>query len=164
MGTSLAVQWLRLCASSALGSTSTLGWGTRIPHATEHDQTTTIKANKQNYLLNNWINNQAFFKKKIKGLWCMMNINYPQIVQREGNKAWERERKKGIKQVSLILATGEPGKGYICRFLYLQNLSTPYHPMQNNLSQSHHLHYSNSNVAGSIVCSPQDSLSEPLKT
>ena len=28
-------------------------WGTRIPHATEHDQTTTIKASKQNYLLNN---------------------------------------------------------------------------------------------------------------
>ena len=68
----------------------------------------------------------------------------------------KRERKKGIKQASLILATGEPGKGYICRFLHLQNLSTPYHPMQNNLSQSHHLHYSNSNVAGSTVCSPQD--------
>ena len=32
-GTSLAVQWLRLCASTA-GSTGLIpGWGTKIPHA-----------------------------------------------------------------------------------------------------------------------------------
>ena len=31
--TSLAVQWLRLCASSAGGIGSIPGWGTKIPHA-----------------------------------------------------------------------------------------------------------------------------------
>ena len=33
IGTSLAVQWLRLCTSTAGGSGSIPGWGTRIPHA-----------------------------------------------------------------------------------------------------------------------------------
>ena len=32
-GTSLAVQWLALCASNAGGVGSIPGWGTRIPHA-----------------------------------------------------------------------------------------------------------------------------------
>ena len=32
MGTSLAVQWLRLCASNAGGMDSIPGWGTKIPH------------------------------------------------------------------------------------------------------------------------------------
>ena len=32
-GTSLAVQWLRLCASNAKGVGSIPGWGTKIPHA-----------------------------------------------------------------------------------------------------------------------------------
>ena len=37
-GTSLAVQWLRLCISTA-GSTGLIpDWGARIPHATKHDQ------------------------------------------------------------------------------------------------------------------------------
>ena len=34
LGTSLAVQWLRLCASNAGGAGSIPGRGTRIPHAT----------------------------------------------------------------------------------------------------------------------------------
>ena len=34
MGTSLAVQWLRLRASTAGGMGSISGWGTKIPHAT----------------------------------------------------------------------------------------------------------------------------------
>ena len=33
MGTSLAVQWLRLGASNAGGMGSIPGWGTKIPHA-----------------------------------------------------------------------------------------------------------------------------------
>ena len=37
-GTSLAVQWLRLCASTAEGTGSIPGQGTKIPHATEHSQ------------------------------------------------------------------------------------------------------------------------------
>ena len=37
-GTSLAVQWLRLQASTAGGTGSIPGRGTYIPHATWHDQ------------------------------------------------------------------------------------------------------------------------------
>ena len=33
LGTSLVVQWLRLCASNARVTGSIPGWGTRIPHA-----------------------------------------------------------------------------------------------------------------------------------
>ena len=33
LGTSLVVQWLRLCASNARVMGSILDWGTRIPHA-----------------------------------------------------------------------------------------------------------------------------------
>ena len=43
-GTSLAVQWLRLCASTAGGVGSIPGWGTKIPHAVCHGQT--MKINK----------------------------------------------------------------------------------------------------------------------
>ena len=38
IGTSLAVQWLRLCASTAGGTGSIPGRGTKIPHATWHGQ------------------------------------------------------------------------------------------------------------------------------
>ena len=34
MGTSLAVQWLKLFASNAGGAGSIPGWETKIPHAT----------------------------------------------------------------------------------------------------------------------------------
>ena len=33
-GTSLAVQWLRFCASNARGAVSIPGWGTKLPRAT----------------------------------------------------------------------------------------------------------------------------------
>ena len=33
--TSLVVQWLRLCPSTAGGTGSIPGWGTKIPHATQ---------------------------------------------------------------------------------------------------------------------------------
>ena len=36
--TSLAVQWLTLCASSVSGAGSIPGWGTKIPHVTWHSQ------------------------------------------------------------------------------------------------------------------------------
>ena len=37
-GTSLAVQWLRFCASTAGGTGSIPGQGTEIPHATQCGQ------------------------------------------------------------------------------------------------------------------------------
>ena len=37
-GTSLAVQWLRLCASNAEGAGLIPGQGTKIPHAVQHCQ------------------------------------------------------------------------------------------------------------------------------
>ena len=43
-GTSLAVQWLRLCASDTGGVGLIPGWGTKIPHATWSSQ---IKKNSQ---------------------------------------------------------------------------------------------------------------------
>ena len=42
-GTSLVVQWLRLCASTAEGTRSSHGWGTKIPHAARCGK----KTNKQ---------------------------------------------------------------------------------------------------------------------
>ena len=36
--TSLVVQWLGLCTSTAGGSGSILGHGTKIPHAMQHGQ------------------------------------------------------------------------------------------------------------------------------
>ena len=44
-GTSLAVQWLRLCASTAEGAGSIPGLETKIPHARQHDQ----KKKKENH-------------------------------------------------------------------------------------------------------------------
>ena len=41
--TSFAVQWLRLCTSSAGGVSSIPGQGTKIPHAVDHDQKTKEK-------------------------------------------------------------------------------------------------------------------------
>ena len=38
LGTSLLVQWLRLCASSVGGPGSTPGQGTKISHAAQHRQ------------------------------------------------------------------------------------------------------------------------------
>ena len=37
-GTSLAVQWLRLCTSNAGGTVSIPGQGTKIPHVVWHGQ------------------------------------------------------------------------------------------------------------------------------
>ena len=36
--TSLGVQWLRLCTPNAGGMGLIPGWGTKIPHATQHGQ------------------------------------------------------------------------------------------------------------------------------
>ena len=38
-GTSLAIQWLRLCTSTAECVSSICGWGTNIPHAMQRSQT-----------------------------------------------------------------------------------------------------------------------------
>ena len=43
MGTSLVVQWLRICASTAGGMGSIPGWGTKIPHAAQSSQKQTKK-------------------------------------------------------------------------------------------------------------------------
>ena len=45
LGTSLAVQWLRLHTSTIEGTGSTSGQGTKIPHAIQHGQN--IKLNKK---------------------------------------------------------------------------------------------------------------------
>ena len=45
-GTSLAVQWLRLCTSTAGDPGSIPGRGTKIPHATRCSQKTKTKTNK----------------------------------------------------------------------------------------------------------------------
>ena len=37
-GTSLMVQWLKLCTSTAGNTGFSPSWGTKIPHATEHGQ------------------------------------------------------------------------------------------------------------------------------
>ena len=38
LGSSLAIQWLGLCASTARGLGSIPGWGTKIPKAVRHSQ------------------------------------------------------------------------------------------------------------------------------
>ena len=38
IGTSLTVQWLRLCVSGARGTGSITGWGTKIPHTVWHEK------------------------------------------------------------------------------------------------------------------------------
>ena len=38
LGTSLVVQWLRLCASNAGGVGLIPGWGMKIPHVSQHSQ------------------------------------------------------------------------------------------------------------------------------
>ena len=43
MGTSLAVQGLRLCASNTEGMNSVPGWSTECPHAEWHGQKKTQK-------------------------------------------------------------------------------------------------------------------------
>ena len=59
MGTSLVVQWLRICASTAGGMGSIPGWGTKIPHAAQSSQKQTKKKiihyDYKNKLLGNYI-------------------------------------------------------------------------------------------------------------
>ena len=38
MGTSLVVQWFRICASTPGGMHWILGWGTKIPHSMGYGQ------------------------------------------------------------------------------------------------------------------------------
>ena len=45
LGTSLVVQWLRLCASTSWGTGLIPGWGTKIPHAERCSQK--LKTKKQ---------------------------------------------------------------------------------------------------------------------
>ena len=47
-GTSLAVQWLRLCTSNAGGAGLIPGWGTKIPHATWYGQKLKKKNTQKN--------------------------------------------------------------------------------------------------------------------
>ena len=63
LGTSLAVQWLRLHASTAGGMGSIPGGGTKIPQATGHGQ----KINNNN--------NKSFCLKKQLILLCAFHLN-----------------------------------------------------------------------------------------
>ena len=38
IGTSLVVQWLKLCAPNKRADGLTSGWGTKIPYSTQHGQ------------------------------------------------------------------------------------------------------------------------------
>ena len=38
VGTSMTVQWLRLCISGARGTGSITGWGTKIPNTVWHEK------------------------------------------------------------------------------------------------------------------------------
>ena len=51
LGTSLAVQWLRLCTSNAGGIVSIPGQGTKIPHVTWHGQNNNNNNKKLEYIL-----------------------------------------------------------------------------------------------------------------
>ena len=46
-GTSLVVQWLRLCAPHAGRMGSIPGWGTKIPHVMQHGQNEWMNKGKQ---------------------------------------------------------------------------------------------------------------------
>ena len=48
-GTSLAVQWLRLCASNARGMGSIPGWGTKIPYVVWHGHKIKRKETKADF-------------------------------------------------------------------------------------------------------------------
>lgn len=51
-GNSLAIQWLGFHASTARGTSSVLGQGTKIPHATRHGQNNNnSKVKVKNYFL-----------------------------------------------------------------------------------------------------------------
>ena len=50
LGTSLVVQWFRLCTTNARGVSLIPGWGTEVPHAPQHSQK---KKKKKNLLKKN---------------------------------------------------------------------------------------------------------------
>ena len=49
MGTSLAIQWLRLCASNAEGADSIPGQGTKIPYAVQRGRKNNKKLIKHKF-------------------------------------------------------------------------------------------------------------------
>ena len=62
METSLVVQWLRLCASTAGNVGVIPGWETKIPHAKGHSQKNILYAlNPANMLWHKWILVFSFF-------------------------------------------------------------------------------------------------------
>ena len=81
-GTSLVIQWLRLCPSDAGGVGLVLGRGTKIPHAMQHGQ-------KQK--------NKRKQKKNPKLLWCMNGPERNLKILQE-RKFWARERGKDLAE------------------------------------------------------------------
>ena len=62
METSLVVQWLRICASTAGDVGLIPGWGTKIPHAIGHSQKNILYAlNPVHILLHKWFLVFSFF-------------------------------------------------------------------------------------------------------
>ena len=59
-GTSLAVQWLRLCASNAGDMGSIPGWGTKIPHAAQGSQSEKKKKVQENQRM--WASGESNLK------------------------------------------------------------------------------------------------------
>ena len=64
LGTSLAVQWLRLCAPSAGGMGSIPGHETEISHAMQHGQKPKKKS-KSNLLSGTWVMNAAVIRNSL---------------------------------------------------------------------------------------------------
>ena len=74
LGTSLAFQWLRLCASNARSLGLIPGWGTKIPHAVQCSQKIKTK------------------KKKARRR-CSRNVCWPELLRRE--KPQEAQLQRG---------------------------------------------------------------------
>ena len=61
--TSLVVQWLRHCTSTAEGVGSISGWGTKVPRVVQHDQNRKKKKKEKKCCYKNWILTNSFRAK-----------------------------------------------------------------------------------------------------
>ena len=78
--TSLAVQWLRLCTSSAGSTGSVPGWGTKIPHAAGRVQKEKKKKKKKAIVLKfretDPLQSDESYRPFLEKLICIQNFAY----------------------------------------------------------------------------------------
>ena len=67
LGTSLPIQWLRLCASNAGGVGSIPGWGAKILHAMQGDQKKNIYTVFCLFFFFNLLNLATLIKRILRG-------------------------------------------------------------------------------------------------